>query len=259
MQHATRDSAACRSRVREISLRVRENGEFCRILRTRSSILRARKVMSSIFLSNRSTWRTKLNVCLTCHFQMYSTQAPVCWNESCHSIWSTSILHHFLRRTSPNRFSSGLVLCVPYYQVQNGKDILWCSRWCQRMFLPQKCINFLLRVYLSPISVCSTKSFPRSSTIYLKKILQLTLQTLRCRFCGFQFSNPNGWRIFDAKDAGTWAMKSRVSTLWPRSIYLDFTLRVAFVATLRFGLRSPRKPVLTFLEKVLNVPRLCPR
>jgi hypothetical protein len=42
-----------------------------------------------------------------------------------------------------------------------------------------------------------------------------------------------------AKDAGTSAIKSLVSTRWPRSIYIDFELlRVAFVSTLRFGLIS---------------------
>ena len=34
----------------------------------------------------------------------------------------------------------------------------------------------------------------------------------------------------------TVAIKSNESTPWPRSIYLHFTLRVAFVSTLRFGL-----------------------
>jgi hypothetical protein len=46
-------------------------------------------------------------------------------------------------------------------------------------------------------------------------------------------------KMSGAKDAGTSAIKSLVSTRWPRSIYIDFELlRVAFVSTLRFGLIS---------------------
>ena len=71
--------------------------------------------------------------------------------------------------------------------------------------------------------------------IPLKSTLQWTLQSQRCRFHGIQFSYTNGSRTFDAhKDAG--ATKSLVSSSrWPPLIYLDFTLRVAFVSTLRFG------------------------
>jgi hypothetical protein len=49
-------------------------------------------------------------------------------------------------------------------------------------------------------------------------------------------------------------MKSRVSTLWPRSIYLDFTLRVAFVATLRFGLTVAKLTL--WKTNVLHVAKL---
>ena len=145
MQYATRNLAACRSRARKIPLRVRENGSFWRISRTRSSISRARTIMSSIFLSNRSTWRTTLNACLTCDFQMYSTWAPICWIDSLAIQYGA---RQFYITFSNQRAPTGSAVvgsfcaCLTRY----GKDIWWCSRWCQRMFLPQKCINFLLRV-----------------------------------------------------------------------------------------------------------------
>jgi hypothetical protein len=41
---------------------------------------------------------------------------------------------------------------------------------------------------------------------------------------------------FEAKAPGTYVIKSRVDTPWPQSIYLDFTLLVALVSTLRFDL-----------------------
>ncbi len=67
----------------------------------------------------------------------------------------------------------------------------------------KKCIVFLLRAYLSPISVSSTCSHFLALVLSILKNITVDLQTLRCRFHSFQFSNTNGWRTFDGKDAGT--------------------------------------------------------
>ncbi len=86
MQHATRDLAACRLRAREIPLlRVLENRQFWQISRTRRPISRARKIMSPIVLSNRSTWKSNSNSNLTwCQFsnslhKCFCFLKPQCW------------------------------------------------------------------------------------------------------------------------------------------------------------------------------------
>ena len=111
MQHAKRDLAACRSR--------------------------ARKIMSSIFLSNRSTRRIKLNSYLTCHFQMYSTRAPVCWNDSLAIQYGACQFYitFYNQRAPTGSVVGSFCACLTRYKY--SKDIWWCSRWCQRMFLQQ--------------------------------------------------------------------------------------------------------------------------
>ena len=133
-------------------------------MRTCRSISRARKILTSIFLPNRKTWRTNLKAYwLSLSNVQYSSSSML--NCLTHSIYGSRQFYITYPTNEHQWFSSWLVLRVP-----SGKDIWWCSRCCQSMLLPQKCITFLRRAYyLSPISVSSKWSFPCPHTIYHNK------------------------------------------------------------------------------------------
>lgn len=80
MRHATRNSATCRLRTREIPLRAHENRQFWQISCVRNAISRVRENSRSIFLSNRSTWSGQLLSNLTCRCQMYCTRVLQCFS-----------------------------------------------------------------------------------------------------------------------------------------------------------------------------------
>ncbi len=69
------------------------------------------------------------------------------------------------------------------------------------------------------------------------------MQTLRCRFCGFQFSNSNGWRIFDAKSMPTrgaicwtyWYSALISQILTPKSYHRLGVIDIFSVAVEYFG------------------------
>ena len=130
--------------------------------------------MSSIFLSNRSTWRTKLNAYLMCDFQMYSTQAPVYWINSLSSQYGA---RQFFITFSNQRAPTGSIVarfvrCIPGTRAKTSDDaaddVDACS--CHK--------NASISCW-----GCNCHQFPPlSSTIYLKKYYSWL-----CRHYGVDF------------------------------------------------------------------------
>ena len=118
------------------------------------------------------------------------------------------------RHGTGNGFSSGRRV---YSLIHNLRRIAGPSRCCQSMFLPQKCIIFMLRAYLSLILVSSTWIVISLPSYYRswKNITVDLADTTVHRFHGFPFSHTNGWHTFDAKADAYSEQKLFRKTDWP--------------------------------------------
>ena len=136
--------------------------------------------------------------------------------------------------------SSNVVLAI-YFRPRTFCEHLELNRCCQSIFLTQNAS------FSCWGCVCHQSRYPAHVVISLhkyylsKKILQWTLQTLRCWFHGFQFSNTNRWRTFDTYKAIPY--HTRILTETGTKINFRFRYRRKWTLTRR---KSP-----TDLKKIL--------